>query len=169
MNKLVKKIACAVMAFTLIAGVFTGCKTNKSAKTTIAMPNYTSVKDPSGNLPEKGTVGDMEYRILKKGELGSYNTSRGYYLDMVDELNAPLLIVICAGTHKAVDAEIKIVDVGMDGSTLVIVVDESKGSGEKNKELDCPTCTLEVDHEPSDLLIVTTAGEKFEKVNPYEG
>ena len=87
MNKLVKKIACAVMAFTLIAGVFTGCKTNKSAKTTIAMPNYTSVKDPSGNLPEKGTVGDMEYRILKKGELGSYNTSRGYYFDMIDDGN----------------------------------------------------------------------------------
>ena len=50
-----------------------------------------------------------------------------------------------------------------------VFVEESKGSGEKNKELDCPTVTLEVDHEPADLLIVTTAGEKFEKVNPYEG
>ena len=46
MNKLIKKIACAVMAFTLIAGVFTGCKTNKANKNakpaqTVAMPAFT--------------------------------------------------------------------------------------------------------------------------------
>ena len=65
MNKLIKKIACAVMAFTLIAGVFTGCKTNKANKNskpaqTVAMPAFTSVKDQSGELAVQGTVGDME-------------------------------------------------------------------------------------------------------------
>ena len=68
-NRMIKKIACAVMAFTLIAGVFTGCKTNKANKNskpaqTVAMPSFTSVKDQSGELAVQGTVGDMEYTLL---------------------------------------------------------------------------------------------------------
>ena len=164
MNKWIKKIACAVMAFTLIAGVFTGCKANKTAKTKVELPSFTSVKDPSGELPEKGTVGDMKYTILKKEQFGCYNKDRGYYIDQLEQLDTPYYIVISGGTQTRTGGEIKISDFGMQGSTLVIVVEETKASGEKYKGLDCPCATLEVDHMPADLLIVSTTGEQFDHI-----
>ena len=160
MNKLIKKIACAVMAFTLIAGVFTGCKA-KTAVTTAELPGFTSVKDPSGNLPAKGTVGDMAYTILEKEHYGCYNKSRGYYIDQLEQLDSPYFIVITSGTQTATGADVKITDFGMQGSTLVIVVEETKASGEKYKGLDCPCAVLEVDHLSADLLIVSTTGDQF--------
>ena len=165
MNKLIRKIACAVMAVTLIAGVFTGCKANKAASTT-ALPSYTSVKDPSGDLPEKGTVGDMKYTIMKKEQFGCYNKDRGYYIDQLEQLDSPYYIVISGGTQTRTGADITISDFGMQGSTLVIVVEETKASGEKFTGLECPCAELEVDHMPEDLLIVSTTGEQFGHISP---
>lgn len=162
MNKLIKKIACAVMAFTLITAVFTGCKANKSASATASLPSYTSVKDSSGNLPEKGTVGDIEYRIMKSEEFGCYNKDRGYYIDQLEQLDSPYFIVISGGTHLAKDSKITITDIGMQDSTLVIVVEEKKGSGEKFEDLNCPCAELEVDRMPAEILIVNTNGEQFD-------
>ncbi len=166
MNKLIKKIACAVMAFTLIAGVFTGCKANNSSAVPAELPSFTSVKDPSGDLPLKGTVGDMEYQILSQDQMGCYNKSRGYYIDQLEQLNSPMFIVITSGTQTAEGAEIRIVDFGMQDSTLVIVVEETKATGDKFTGLECPCVSLEVDHLSSDLLIVSTTGEVFEHITP---
>ena len=166
MKKLISKIVCAVMALTLITGIFTGCKANTIA-TKAALPSYTSVKDSSGSLPSKETVGDMEYSILEKEQFGCYNKARGYYIDMLEQLDSPYYIVISAGTKATADIEIS--DFGMQGSTLVIVVEESKISGDKYTGLDCPCAVLEVNNMPSELLIVSTTGEQFEKINPVEG
>ena len=167
MNRLIRKIACAVMAFTLIAGVFTGCKSNVSfpGALTADLPEYTSVKDPSGSLPEKGTVGDMEYRILGKDQFGCYNKDRGYYVDMLDQPNSPYFIVISAGTKTASGADIRFYDFGMQDSTLVIVVEEYKNSGVEYTGLECPCAVLELDHMPADLLIVSTTGEQFNEIS----
>ncbi len=165
MNNMIRKIACAVMALTLIAGVFTGCKTNKTVSTT-ALPSYTSVKEQSGDLPEKGTVGDMEYTIMKKEQFGCYNKDRGYYIDQLEQLDSPYFIVISGGTQTRTGADIKISDFGMQGSTLVIVVEETKASGEKFTGLECPCAALEVDHMPEELLIVSTTGEQFGHISP---
>jgi len=164
MNRMIRKIACAVMVLTLIAGVFTGCKANIAA-TTAALPDYTSVKDTSGSLPGKGTVGDMEYSILSKDQYGCYNKDRGYYIDMLEQLDSPYFIVITTGTQTTGGADIEISDFGMQGSTLVIVVEETKASGEKYTGLECPCAVLEVDHMPAEILIVSTTGEQF---NPIE-
>ena len=163
MNKLIKRIACAVMAFTLITGVLTGCKANT---TKVELPSFTSVKEASGDLPAKGTVGDIEYKMLSKDQMGCYNKDRGYYIDQLEQLDSPYFIVISAGTHTSSGADIKISDFGMNGSTLVIVVEEYKDSGAKYEGLNCPCAALEVDQMPADLLIISTAGEHFEKINP---
>ncbi len=168
MNKLIKKIACAVMAFTLIAGVFTGCKANSAstttAATTAALPSFISVKDTSGNIPETGTVGDMEYRMFTKDQMGCYNKDRGYYIDMLEQLDSPYYIIISAGL-KTNKTDIKIVDFGMQDSTLVIVVEEYKITEEKYEGLECPCAALEVNHMPADLMIVSTTGEQFNELN----
>lgn len=162
MNKLIKRIACAVMAFTLITGVLTGCKANT---TKVELPSFTSVKEASGDLPAKGTVGDIEYKMLSKDQMGCYNKDRGYYIDQLEQLDSPYFIVISAGTHTSSGADIKISDFGMNGSTLVIVVEEYKDSGAKYEGLNCPCAALEVNKMPADLLIISTAGEHFEKIN----
>ena len=168
MNKLIKKIACAVMAFTLIAGVFTGCKkTNNAAKPTVAMPSFTSVKDQSGNLPVKGTVGIMEYTILTDEQMGCYNKDRGYYFDQLEQLDSPLFVVISAGTQTQEGGDLTIVDLGMQGSTLVIVVEETKASGDKFTGLECPCAALSLVGATSniDVQIVSTEGEEFEHIS----
>lgn len=161
MKRWITKAACAVMAFTLIAGMFTGCKAAAGA-----MPDYTSVTEQPGVLPEKGKIGDMEYKVLDRGQLGSYNKSRGYYFDQLEQLNSPVFIVISAGTQTRKGGELKIKDLGLQGSKLVIVVEETKAAGDKYTGLDCPTAALEIDHAPSEVLIVSTKGEQFNKIEP---
>lgn len=167
-NKLIKKIACAVMAFTLIAGVFTGCKTNKTKKPaqTVAMPSFTSVKDQSGELAVQGTVGDMEYTLLTDEQMGCYNKERGYYFDQLEQLDSPLFIVISAGTQTRTGGDLTITDFGMQGSTLVIIVEETKATGDKFKGLECPSAALELKGAPADIQvqIVSTEGEEFEQI-----
>ena len=54
----------------------------------------------------------------------------------------------------------------MQGSKLVIVVEETKAKGDKYTGLDCPCAVLETDHAPSEVLIVSTKGEQFKKIEP---
>ena len=161
MNKLIKKIACALMALSLITGIFTGCGVKKTE-----LPDYTSVKEESGDLPVKGKVGDLDYKILSKEQFGCYNKDRGYYFDQLEQLNSPLFIVISAGTQTRKGGELRITDLGMQGSKLVIVVEETKAKGDKYTGLDCPCAVLELDHAPGELLIVSTKGEQFNHIKP---
>ena len=61
---------------------------------------------------------------------------------------------------------LKITDLGMQGSTLVIVVEETKASGDRHTGLDCPTAALETNKPVSNILIVTTKGEQLNKIEP---
>ena len=162
MNRLIRRIACAVMAFTLMAGVFTGCKANKTSK--VDLPQFTSVKDAEGNLPEKGKINDMEYSILSKDQFGCYNKDRGYYIDMLEQLDSPYFIIISAGKEAPSGTDIRIADFGMKDSTLVIVVEEYMDSKADYKDLNCPCAVLEVTQMPADLLIVSTTGEQFNAI-----
>ena len=162
MNRLIRRIACAVMAFTLMAGVFTGCKANKTSK--VDLPQFTSVKDADGNLPEKGKINGMEYSILSKDQFGCYNKDRGYYIDMLEQLDSPYFIIISAGKEAPSGTDIRIADFGMKDSTLVIVVEEYLDSKAEYKDLNCPCAVLEVTQMPADLLIVSTTGEQFNAI-----
>ncbi len=150
------------MAFTLMAGVFTGCKANKTSK--VDLPQFTSVKDAEGNLPEKGKINDMEYSILSKDQFGCYNKDRGYYIDMLEQLDSPYFIIISAGKEAPSGTDIRIADFGMKDSTLVIVVEEYMDSKAEYKDLNCPCAVLEVTQMPADLLIVSTTGEQFNAI-----
>ena len=150
------------MAFTLMAGVFTGCKANKTSK--VDLPQFTSVKDADGNLPEKGKINGMEYSILSKDQFGCYNKDRGYYIDMLEQLDSPYFIIISAGKEAPSGTDIRIADFGMKDSTLVIVVEEYMDSKAEYKDLNCPCAVLEVTQMPADLLIVSTTGEQFNAI-----
>ncbi|MBR2294824.1 MAG: hypothetical protein IJ869_03585 [Clostridiales bacterium] len=166
MNRLIRKTACVVMAITLITGAFTACRKPRTEvnETEAALPSFTSVRDDSGNLSPDGTVGDMEYRIMGQDQYGCYNQGRGYYIDTLDQPDSPYFIVVSAGIPEREGGELTITDLGMQDSTLVIVVEEKEATGAKTDELDCPCAVLEVDHMPSDLVVVSTTGEQFESL-----
>lgn len=168
MNKLITKIVCAGMALMLVAGAFTGCKTakTKSAKT-VTLPSFTSVKDPDGTLAQKGMVGDIEYSILSKSSYGTYEKERGYYIDQLEQLDSPYFIVVTAGSKVAKNTELNIVDLGMQGSTFVIVVEETVNPDQESAKDGTPCCVLEVGHNhlPADILIVSTSGEEFKSIS----
>lgn len=50
-------------------------------------------------------------------------------------------------------------------SKLVIVVEETKASGENYEGLECPCAVLELNKEPGDLLIVSTTGKQFDRIS----
>ena len=55
----------------------------------------------------------------------------------------------------------------MQGSTLVIIVNETVNPGEKNASTgDTPCCVLEIGHDnvPEDIRIVSTSGEEFKLI-----
>ena len=106
----------------------------------------------------------MEYSILSKDQFGCYNKDRGYYIDMLEQLDSPYFIIISAGKEAPSGTDIRIADFGMKDSTLVIVVEEYMDSKAEYKDLNCPCAVLEVTQMPADLLIVSTTGEQFNAI-----
>ena len=167
MNKLITKIACAGIALVFVLGAFTGCKSGKTGSgKTVALPSFTSVKDPDGSLAQKGKAGDMEYTILDKNSYGTHEKKRGYYIDQLEQLDSPYFIVVTAGSKAEDGDEINIVDLGMQDSKLVIVVEEKVNTGDKTADSGTPCCVLETDHDhlPEEILIVSTSGEEFKSI-----
>ena len=80
---------------------------------------------------------------------------------MLDQLDSPYFVVITSGTKTTEGAELKIVDLGMDGNTLQIVVEEKDATGLSFTSPYAPTCMVELDHMPGDILIHSTSGKEF--------
>lgn len=158
MNSLIRKILCAVMALTLITGIFTGCSSND---TQFFLPNDISLKTQLGSLPDKGTVGDIEYRILSKDSYSCNEKDSGYYIDQLEQLDSPYFIVITSGTKTTDGAKISIVDLGWDGTTLHILVQEKDASGDDFVSPYSPCCVLKVNELPADIQIHDNNGKVF--------
>lgn len=158
MNRLIRKIACVVMALTMITGIFTGCS---SGGTEYFLDNRISLKEQNGSLPDIGTVGDIQYSILEQNSFSTHEKEFGYYIDTLEQLDSPYFIVITSGPTKYERAEISIVDLGMDGSTLHILVSEKDGTSGPSGSTFSPTCALEVDHLPEDIQIHGKDGKVF--------
>ena len=80
-----------------------------------------SLKEQNGSLPDQGTVGDIQYRILEQNLFSTNKSKFGYYIDTLDQPDSPYYIVITLGPTTYERAEISIVDLGMDESTLHIL------------------------------------------------
>ena len=175
MNKLIKKIATAALALTLIGGVFTGCGTAATTNNTTSAPaatqytlsaNVSLSAQNNGTLPETGKIGDIEYTLLSSDNFGYKTKEKGYFVDMLEQLDSPYFIVITSGPETREGASIKIVDIGEENGTLKIVVEETAATGEKFDDVYSPFCVLELDRMPGTLDIRNTNGEVFNSINP---
>jgi hypothetical protein len=118
-------------------------------------------------VPEKGTAGDYEYRILGKDEYRPRQAKRGYYIDMLNQDGSPYYIVICSGEKNTGGYDIEIVGVDyQDGTLLITVKETSPAPGDMvTQAIEYPYCVLELDKLPSALHIVNTDGEAFSDIN----
>lgn len=173
MNKLIRKIATAAMALTLIAGVFTGCGTTAATNNTTAAPaatQYTLSADISlksqnnGTLPETGNIGDIAYEFLNSDNFGYKFKEKGYIIDSLEEPDSPFFIVITSGPETAAGATIKIVDIGEENGTVKIVVEENAAKGEDFDDVYSPFCVVKFDRLPGSLEIRNTNGEVFDMI-----
>ena len=189
MNKGIKTIFCMTLAFALMAGIITACtdkatnnkssSINGSSEDSIVVPVISETTVPSDTdasyesdpsdpaVPEKGTAGDYEYRIVSKDECRTTQAERGYYIDMLEQEGSPFYIVICAGEKNTGGYDIEIVGVDyQDGALTITVKETSPEPGDMvTQAFEYPCCILELDKMPAALNIVNTDGVAFNDIN----
>ena len=189
MNKGIKAVFCMTLTFALMAGIITACtdkatnnnsgSINGSSEDSIVVPVVSETTVPSDTdasyesdsldpaVPEKGTAGDYEYRILEKDEYSPRQAKRGYYIDMLNQDGSPYYIVICSGEKNTGGYDIEIVGVDyQDGTLLITVKETSPAPGDMvTQAIEYPYCVLELDKLPGALHIVNTDGEAFSDIN----
>jgi len=187
MNKGIKTIFCMTLAFALMAGIITACtdkatnnkssSINGSSEDSIVVPVVSETTEPSDAsyesdpsdpaVPEKGTAGDYEYRIVSKDECRTTQTERGYYIDKLEQEGSPFYIVICAGEKNTGGYDIEIVGVDyQDGALTITVKETSPEPGDMvTQAFEYPCCILELDKMPAALNIVNTDGVAFNDIN----
>ena len=192
MDKGIKTILCTTMVFALVAGLISGCnaankenaasgsagETSSTGDISITVPvvtaegttvssSYRSVKDNyNGVLPDKGVAGDYEFELYKPDSFGVMTKERGYYVDTLDEPNAPYFIVICSGEKNTGGYGIKITDLGFQDDKFLITVEEtSPAEGDVvTQAFTCPFCVLKLDKMPARFLVINTNGQVFPDV-----
>ena len=181
MNSGIKATLCTTIAFAIMAGIVTGCRENLkntgsgsqagTTQTSIELvtkrPEYVSAKDANGDLPQSGSIGSYEYKLPGRDSYRSMEKDRGYYIDMLEEENSPYYYVICSGLKNTGGYDIKIVDIGMDGQTLIVTVEETSPDPMSmvTEALDYPYCVLMTDKKVASIKIVTAQGYEFKNIN----
>lgn len=131
----------------------------------VQYPNgsYISIKDPDSKLPETGTVGGCGYTLNVDKAYNVTGLDRGYMLFMGIELDSPMTFVICSGTKNTGGHDIKVVDLGMDGNKVVIVVEETSPDPDEmvTEGFEYPYCAIQFDKMPESFEIINTAGVSF--------
>ena len=161
MKSTINKLACIVMALTLITGIFTGCK---GGNTKFFLRNDISMREKYGSLPAEGTTGDLEYRILGKDEYHCSEKTAGFYVDSLEQPDSPLFLVVTSGNKKTDCHDIDFVDMGYDGSTLWILVREADGTGSKYEKPYVPCCAAVFNRLPSDIRVYDETGKEYKNV-----
>ena len=125
---------------------FTGCSNNNKTK----------------------LVENKDYYV--KGEFtGKYLDikKRGYYIDSLDEPNAPYYYIICMGEKNTGGYSLKIKEVNRDNNKTEIIVEEIEpGKNETvTMAFTTPTVCLELSKKPNSIKIINTEGKIYEKLN----
>lgn len=155
-----KKLLYTLIALTLVASLFTGCS-GESGDTQWFLDKRISLAEKYGTLPAEGQVGSLNYSILEKDSYSCRKSQAGYYVDMLEEPGSPYFIVITLGSKE--DEDVEIVDLGMDGSTLQILI-AKKDSSDKSDSKSSPCCVLKLDSMPDDIVIHDKNGASYKLI-----
>ena len=153
----IKRALCVLMLCALALSALTGCSSGGSGD--YALDKSISLKVQNGSLPEKGTVGSYDY-IIHNNDNTIYNAKAGYYIDMLDQMDSPYFYRITLGSKAK--KIVKIVDIGMDGSTLKVLIDVVGSSDNSLAKNEAQCCVLELKTQPKSIDIRDTKGKKYD-------
>ncbi len=96
-------------------------------------------------------------------------TKRGYYIDTLNEPNAPYFYIICMGEKSTGGYSLKIKEVNkIDNRTEIIVEEIVPGKGDVvTMAFTYPTIVVEFPKYQEDIVIKNTDGIEFEKLKDY--
>ena len=143
-----------------LVSLFTGCS-GESSDTQWFLDKRISLAEKYGTLPAEGQVRSLNYSILEKDSYSCRKSQAGYYVDMLEEPGSPYFIVITLGSKE--DEDVEIVNLGMDGSTLQILI-AKKDSSDKSDSKSSPCCVLKLDSMPDDIVIHDKNGASYKLI-----
>jgi len=172
MNKRIREIICIALMGAVAVGAFAGCRVHVSGgekksgeeEEEAFEEEETEETEQSRELPDEGTVGGYNYRILTHNEYGNLMIDeRGYYIDSLDQPNSPFFVVICSGWRATGGYELNITNVDIQGDEFVITVTETAPGPTQmvTQAITYPYCVLELDRLPEDLKVVEANGNEF--------
>ena len=137
-----KRKICLIVLIVLCAFLFVGCS-----------------KDGKERLVE-----NKDYYV--NGEFtGKYLdlTKRGYYIDTLNQIDAPYFYIICMGEKSTGGYSIKIKEVNKVGDTTEVIVEEiePKEGSIVTMAFTYPTVMIEFPEYQDNIVIKNTKGEEF--------
>ena len=138
------------------------------------------VQEPGTSTPDAGT--EVTYSYITEGTVGDYTyeiepnfaddkkyylddlKNRCWFLDSLEEPNAPLWVIISSGEKSSGGYDIGVVDITEEDGTIVITVGETSPSPDESttEEITTPNVTVRFEYgengTPSDIKVVNTAG-----------
>lgn len=153
----IKRAMCVLMLCALALSALTGCSSGGSGD--YALDKSISLKEQNGSLPDKGTVGSYDY-VIHNDDNTIYNAKAGYYIDMLDQMDSPYFYRITLGSKAK--KIVKIIDIGMDGSTLKVLIDVVGSSDNSLAKNEAQCCVLELKTQPKNIDIRDTKGRKYD-------
>ena len=143
--------------------------TGETSETSEPKPgDYRSVKEYyNGEVPDKGVLGEYEFELSDQYSSPLMIKERGYYVDTLEEPDAPYFIVICAGEKNTGGYGIKITDIGLQDGELWITVEEtSPAPGDiVTQAFTYPCCVLKLNKLPPKFYVIDNSGKVLSDVN----
>ena len=148
-----KKSVISVVLLVILVFCLTGCINNAGQQTAV------TYQQP---FPEKGTINGIEYKITPDAGYFRKSKTAGYYIDTLEEENAPYMFFITGGEKKTTGYGVNVVNIEADAQNNMIVTVEFTSPADKNvrKEKENPcTCVSFMPPYPSDVTIQLTNGD----------
>jgi len=111
-----------------------------------------------------GTLNGITYNLKPEYTRGNNQRERGYYIDTLNQPNAPYWYIICSGERSTGGYSINISNIEIDEkqNCKVTVRETSPSAGEVvTQALTYPTCILELSKAPTSITIQNEQGELF--------
>lgn len=148
---MIKKYAiCLLMAVLLVFGM-TGC--NKASNT--------SEVPLQPEIAPDGQVGRYHYSITKNTDYFQKSETAGYYIDTLDQPNAPYFVFITSGKKSKGGYGVEVTGIDLDEAdnmtiTVQFINPASKEAATKGTTY--PVTMVSLDRLPSDITVETTDG-----------
>lgn len=120
---------------------------------------------PSGDLPEKGSINGLDYKIIPSKAEGS-SAEKGFYVFGTSDGDRPYKILVAAGKFNTGGYDINITGIKFNGTSLVINVKETSPAPAAvvTQAFTYPCCAVEVSKLPDEIKVIGDNGYEYQRL-----